>query len=276
MDKAVIVGVFEFLGFHLCQTLLNNGIEVDGLHLGSNDDGFFLEEKRMEIGRNANFKEYFFRDYQWTQDERQESVVIVDYYDLFMRRKETEFFALELIKGLLSHLKTSKDRAVFLLPVQFLSKEGFEKERTQVERLFGLLKKRRSAATQKFYLPTVYGPWQPEEFSFQKHFFRGDSSHKPFKANEREWLADAIYIEETVQTILHYCRKDKEEYLLTSGKTNQWANCANYLSLPTTEETQGQLKHKSETLTIPVRKNTPIETALAQQQHHTERLKSLY
>lgn len=275
MDKAVIVGVFEFLGFHFCQNLLNNGIEVDGLHMGSNyDDGFLLEEKRMEIGRNANFKEYAFRDYQWIQEKIQKIAVIVDYYDLFMRRKEADFFSLEPIKGLLSYLKTSKERAVFLLPIQFLSQSRFEKERIQIERFFGLLKKK-GGSYQKFYLPTVYGPWQPEEFSFQKHFLRDNKSHKPFKVDEREWLADAIYVQETVETILHYYRQDKEEYLLTSGKKNQWANCANYLSI-TIEGTQGHLSDKSQKLTIPVRKNTPIETALAQQQHHTERLRTLY
>lgn len=274
MDKAVIVGVFEFLGFHFCQNLLNKGLEVDGLHIGRYEEGFFLEEKRMEIVRNANFKEYVFQDYQWPADNRVEKVIIVDYYDLFMRKKEEDFFALQPIKALLSYLKTSKDMVIFLLPVKLLSEKGFEKERLKVERLLGLLK-RGSGYIKKFYLPTVFGPWQPEEFSFQQHFLRGEGNNR-IRVNERECLSDAIFVEETLQTILHYCRKEDDEFLLTSGKKNQWETCANYLSLPIIERTTEILKCKTPNVTIPVRKNTSIEMALAQQQHHTDRLKSLY
>lgn len=273
MDKAVIVGVFEFLGFHFCQNLLNKGLEVDGLHVGGNEEGFFLEEKRMEIGRNANFKEYVFQDYQWSKENRVETVIIVDYYDLFMRKKEGDFFALQPIKALLSYLKNSKDMVIFLLPVRLLSEKGFEKERIKVERLLGLLK-RGSGSIKKFYLPTVFGPWQSEEFSFQQHFLRGEGNNR-IKVDERECLADAIFVEETLQTILHYCRTEDDDFLLTSGKKNQWETCANYLSLPIAEGTKEKLKCKTPKLTIPVKKNTPIEMALSQQQHHTDRLKSL-
>ena len=34
MDKAVIVGVFDFVNFHVCKALLNKGIEVKGVQIG--------------------------------------------------------------------------------------------------------------------------------------------------------------------------------------------------------------------------------------------------
>ncbi|MEM5594163.1 hypothetical protein AAHH67_24715 [Niallia circulans] len=56
MKKAVIFGVYQFVGFHICSTLLEEGEEIIGISYPeiSIED---LEDKRMEIGRNANFSE---------------------------------------------------------------------------------------------------------------------------------------------------------------------------------------------------------------------------
>ena len=57
MDKVIIVGTYEFIGFQLCLSLLEQGREVIGIHLNTNSKDPFLEEKRFEIGRNSNFTE---------------------------------------------------------------------------------------------------------------------------------------------------------------------------------------------------------------------------
>ena len=35
MDKVIIVGTYEFIGFQLCLSLLEQGIEVIGIHLNT-------------------------------------------------------------------------------------------------------------------------------------------------------------------------------------------------------------------------------------------------
>ncbi len=37
MDKVIVVGTYEFIGFELCLRLLEQGIEVIGIHLESID-----------------------------------------------------------------------------------------------------------------------------------------------------------------------------------------------------------------------------------------------
>jgi hypothetical protein len=54
MDKAIIFGMFDFVNFHVGKTLLNNGIEVKAVNIEEIGNIQFLEEKRFEVGRNAN------------------------------------------------------------------------------------------------------------------------------------------------------------------------------------------------------------------------------
>lgn len=57
MDRAVILGTFEFIGFSLCKNLLDQGCEIDGIHFDKEQDDALIHEKRLTIGRNANFNE---------------------------------------------------------------------------------------------------------------------------------------------------------------------------------------------------------------------------
>ncbi len=90
MDKAVIFDVYNFVSFHLCKALLDKGIEVEGICVVNrlNNDGF-SDEKRLEIGRNANFKESFFKDWS-NQLERAETkmTIICSVYDIYMTYNE--------------------------------------------------------------------------------------------------------------------------------------------------------------------------------------------
>ena len=56
MDKAIIVGVYEFIGFHLCEALLQEGIEVYGVDLPIDTSDHVVNEKRILIGINSNFQ----------------------------------------------------------------------------------------------------------------------------------------------------------------------------------------------------------------------------
>ncbi|WP_053365560.1 hypothetical protein [Bacillus sp. FJAT-27245] len=54
MGGALIIGVFERLGFHLCKKLLEMGYEVGGISLNPAPD-VTEEDMELEIGRNSNF-----------------------------------------------------------------------------------------------------------------------------------------------------------------------------------------------------------------------------
>ena len=45
MDKAIIIGVYEYLGFHLCLKFLEQGIEVTGVDTEMDDSDLFIAGK---------------------------------------------------------------------------------------------------------------------------------------------------------------------------------------------------------------------------------------
>lgn len=56
MDKVLVLGALEELGFEMTALLLEEGHEVIGIHLQTGDETIY-NNRRMEIGRNANFEE---------------------------------------------------------------------------------------------------------------------------------------------------------------------------------------------------------------------------
>ena len=88
MDKVIIVGTYEFIGFQLCLTLLEQGREVIGIHLNTTSQDPFLEEKRFEIGRNSNFTEKdetYFDSFEPLSDPM---ILFIDYYSYYFKREE--------------------------------------------------------------------------------------------------------------------------------------------------------------------------------------------
>src|SRR4051812_35895178 len=89
MDKAVIFGVFDFVSFHMCKTLLNKGLEVNGVHIEKMDKVLFQNEKRLEVGRNANFLEQALVEWEKKKEhESMRTMLVISLYDLYMLKKE--------------------------------------------------------------------------------------------------------------------------------------------------------------------------------------------
>ncbi len=274
MDKAVIIGVYDFLGFHFCRMFLEQGMEVAGLHIEHHGTGYFLEEKRMEIGRNANFEEHLLQEYSWPSGELDDVVIIFDYYDLFVTRREKNFICTSSFEKFLAEKKSSQILGVFLFPVQFLCECGFANEKRHAD-LFLQLVEHENLTIKKFYLPTVYGPWQSEEFTFQQHFLSGKKELSKAARNNREWLWDAIYVDDTVRSVWNIClnKHGDDEFILTGGKENQWMECARFLSLPVGERS-GDPPVLKNAFTVEVKAQRPVEAALKLQKLHVDRLKS--
>ena len=81
MKKAVIFGAYHFLGFLICSALLEEGEEIIGItypDLVVED----LDEKRMEIGRNANFSEKSLAEFTSILQDTNIEVLYFDFYTL--------------------------------------------------------------------------------------------------------------------------------------------------------------------------------------------------
>lgn len=221
MDKVIMIGTFEFLGFHFTKKMLEEGMEVVGVHFNKEKkESYLIEEKRLQIGRNANFLEEKFNSFNGEGFES--APLIVDYYDFFMREDEEQLVA--LIENQL--LLQNREKIIFLLPLSIFNKE-FKDNRNNLEKLISSVKKQ-NQFVQEFFLPTVYGPWQSEAFLFQQTFVK---KRDEWKLTAREWTADALYVEDVVANILKLMEQDEKRYFLKNAVSDAWKKCAKFLEI---------------------------------------------
>src|SRR3954451_16586198 len=123
MDKAIIFGIYDFVSFHACKALLNKGVEVTGVHLHDIYKHQFLEEKRLEVGRNANYNELSVSEWEKSQKEDDiKTTFIFSIYDLFMLNKEFILQKEEVTRPIFQYMDGHKNNVevVFIVPIQML------------------------------------------------------------------------------------------------------------------------------------------------------------
>ncbi|WP_066367791.1 hypothetical protein [Neobacillus fumarioli] len=270
MDKAVILDVFDFVSFHVCKHLLNHGVEVHGIWFDECSNQEILEEKRMEIGRNANFFEDTFQKWRPTIHEnvKDRQTFIFSLYDLFIIQKDS-ILKREAIHSIIQYIAESKNnRLVFLLPIQM---NRFKEDSKIV--FFVEEAKELTGNIQLFYLPAIYGPWQPSAFLFQQTII-AKILGSDIQQSEREWIYDALFVKDAVSTIHEIMESGKPgNYVLESGVENYWNRCADFLKLE-----QQFIKNQNcapEEFTEPcvrisIKKLTPIAASLTEQIKHAE------
>ncbi|WP_042356491.1 hypothetical protein [Bacillus rubiinfantis] len=263
MDKAIIVGIYNFIGLQLCHTLLHKGIEVNGIHIKINASQF-IEDKKMEIGRNANFVEHSLEQLNFTADTKEE-VIILDIYSLFIHREEDQLSEEVFTSQMVDLLQKNREaQLVIIEPIQMLM-ESIPPIEAFLEQIHEMVK-----STQFIYLPTVFGPWQPAEFLFHQAIL--SSTQKiDLAPSEREWTEDAIYIEDAAETIFEVIELAKPgHYLLESGKEGYWTQCAALLAagIEPTRVNWSPSSVGSNLCRINVKQLTPLKEAVAAQKHH--------
>ncbi len=268
MDKVVIVGVFDFVNFHVCKALLDQGIEVRGVQLETQENEDMVIEKRLEIGRNANFAEVSMGELSNPASENE--AIVLSVYDLYMNHKEDYLLNDHLLSKIIS--RYNWENIVILVPSQLLKNVIDLKAKVVIEDFL-----KRTISKNKdcylLYLPTVFGPWQPETFMFQSTILTEMNRGKPFKGL-REETSDALFVEDTVKSIIEIIEnKEPGRYLLQSGKSNQWDLCAALLQINEHGLNNRILEIKEEDLTKKIVPSTvPISVALTRQIEHAHRL----
>ncbi|WP_040204525.1 hypothetical protein [Neobacillus jeddahensis] len=242
MDKAIILGIYDFVSFHLCKTLLNKGIEVIGVHIDGPDNIPFLDEKRLEIGRNANFSEKSlseWRECQLEENTHEKTILFISIYDLYVQSKETILLHEAVPSTINQYMKENHhSKIVHMLPIQMVRSNDNEKIDAFLERA-----KEWAKNSQYFYLPAVYGPWQPPTFAFQQAIL-AKFQKGVITQTEREWTGDVLFVEDAIETVLDTIEArnpvNSSSYLLESGENDYWRQCANYLQI---EENVGSGNH---------------------------------
>jgi len=222
--------------------------------------------------RNANFKEQSLLS--WVNQEKRvmrNSTVIFSLYDLFMLYKEAILQKETVTKPILNLIDES-DTVTIILPSQMLmtsnESQSLNDLKDFIDQAVGVREN-----IQFIYLPTIYGPWQPETFLFQQALLTKINRSEGFKGI-REGTMDAIYIDDALESMVDLIDSGKPgSYLLESGRENQWDMCAAYLNLDKDiKKFRGISQSNSPIVTVTVKKVAPIAESFAKQKEHTQRL----
>lgn len=165
MERAVIIGTLEFLGFYFCERILEEGIEVEGIHLDLEENKVLIEEKRLQIGRNANYNEWSSMEIRTLNVKG--TVLFIDVYDLLMWEKESILFEKGSIKNLID--KYTEGEIIFLLPMSLKSNQKYKDIHAKLHALSAVLK-RKGNSVQSYYLPSTNGTWLTEGIDSRDSF----------------------------------------------------------------------------------------------------------
>lgn len=224
MERATIFGIYDFIGYSLCCYMLDLGVEIDGIHPEADIEDYFTEEKRLEIGRNANFTEIGLQEWEV---EGAEGILFVSLFESLQTRNGNE----ELMEALLSKLE---NRHLKKLPTAVILPAYFAQDKVELSerdaKIIRFVSSRQSTLL-TIYLPTIYGPWQPEECFFQQVMFHTSfDGRKIPDIGQWEWTDDCLYIDDAVRTIKDMVDSGCQgHYILSSGKQDRWLQCAEEL-----------------------------------------------
>ena len=213
MSTSVVVGAFQFIGFHLAKYLLDQGEEVIGIDW---EDEFM--EKEMEFGRNSNFLYIPIHRLRHVSVVQPKTIYISG-YDLKYSCIEDKRTIVQQITAFLKTVEINHDSPVILL----LSNE---EDRSIFDPLLQVIDD--NDASKLVYLPTIYGPWQPETMSFEAAI-RQKKLQEIEKAIVKEDRSDAIYISDIMDVVIQIASHQEKKIQLQSEAPDQWQQCAKQL-----------------------------------------------
>lgn len=255
MDKAIIIGVYDYIGFHLCLKFLEQGVEVTGVHFATDETDLFLSEKNLLVGRNSNFIEMDIADLA-TEERLEDAYMFIDYYSSYFQKREKKLIS-ALEKQLLDIKLTS---IVSLLPIQMCG------ERIEHRQTFLPFHDRENMSS-FFYLPAIYGPWQPLLFALQQSLY---APNKKIVVSEREWTEDAVYVEDAIDAICsHFEKTGINRYILRSTIKNHWQKLFGAEErIETTKEVKCSFPESETEFIILKAGQTEPEEGIAKQKEH--------
>ena len=231
MDKAVIFDVFNFVSFHLCKALLDKGIEVEGISIENMiNDEVSRMKKDWKLAGMQILKSLYLKIGRINSIRHESKMTIIcSIYDIYMTYNEKILIKEAVAYEFIDYFKGHKDKIeqlVLLVPQQILTSEA-ETEALLAMNDFIQMSEELTDNIQLYYLPTIYGPWQPKTFVFQHTILTKMNKQEVFRGLREETI-DALYIGNTVETLLDIMENsDAGRYLFESGLENQWDFCAN-------------------------------------------------
>ncbi|MBS4172035.1 NAD(P)-dependent oxidoreductase [Bacillus sp. FJAT-49736] len=220
MEYAIVYGAKQFIGFELCKELLNCGCTVVAIEHDNYLESYDAE-KWLEIGRNANLLSLPMNELGDEIDS--EKVCFIPFIDFLDHPSEDEINNFLLKATELFSLEKISEH-IIIYPSRY-----YYSHSDQARRRFHDILQMHNKNIKKmveFYVPTLYGPWQPNSYLFQQLI--ENKQTKKYADDEN----DAIFAEDAVKTIISETKKsvNGQKILLKNSKENSWRNCIQFLN----------------------------------------------
>ncbi|MCT8140416.1 NAD(P)-dependent oxidoreductase [Anaerobacillus sp. CMMVII] len=304
MNKIIVTGALGFIGFSLCQRLLEKGFEVIGidgmveenltdlyeeklLWLGRNSSFTFLNEKLEEVDLNAIFTD-----------------INVVYHLAAATSKDRKWNDLRTtiednvdVTGKIIAACANRIKLIFTSSTQvYGERTGIITERTPLNpnTPYSLTKMAAESLIKAkcnefavpyviFRLPTIYGPWQRIDMTYSKLIVE-QMTHSSKVIEDDRVTEDILYIDDILDTLVkagieENCKN--EVYNIASGKVNEWYRgkaiiCNDFSIIPTDQRLQVSISNDKVVSQLGFKVTTNLEDGLAAQKEHMQRYKHLY
>ncbi len=194
LNHAFVFAAQQFLGFELCDALLENGWTVTAI-----DENKEVKDKWLEIGRNSNIQYVPYED--WDKEIQSGCRVFLPYYD---QVRENKVSYLSEVEGLIS--KNEQPLTIIRIYPNSAINHNHKEEGTV------------------FYLPTLYGIHQPNDFLFARLLIGEDVD-----SNYIDDPSGAIYVKDAARSIVNHS-SNTEVYTVKALSSKSWNEALSYVT----------------------------------------------
>ncbi|BAB06610.1 NAD-dependent epimerase/dehydratase family protein [Halalkalibacterium halodurans] len=289
MNRVLITGGLGFIGYHLCEALLGQGIDVTVIdHCNDEMRKEEYEEKQLRMGRNAlfHFIECSLEHFELSTVTQQVDTI---YHlaahpkreQLWTRLPENQENTLRRIRALTAQAKEGT-RLIFVSSVEVYGERSgtiTEQSPTRPTSPYGIVKLAAEKLLQKeankrgldymiLRLPTIYGPWQRQDMTYQQLLL----GRKEVKDDQS--TLDALYISDAINGLLlaGKTKHTNETIQLSSGNVNEWqkgkAHLLNKSWNPSSTPLSPILSNEKAKQLLGFKVITPLKNGLEKQREH--------
>ncbi len=305
MRKVVVTGALGFIGFSLCQRLVERGIEVIGID-GMIDERLkaLYEEKLLWIGRNSLFQFISHRIEDMEDLEEMMKEVDVVYHLAAATSRDRNWGLLRTtiednvgVTGKMINACGSKVKLIFTSSTQvYGERTGVITEKTPLNPItpYSLTKmaaesliisksREENLSYVIFRLPTIYGPWQRVDMTYCQ-LIAQHLSNKKAEVDYDRVTEDILYIDDILDTLIEAGMKKEcrnEIFNLGTGKINEWYRGKALIKndpsvIPNDERMQVSISNEKVVKELGFKVLTTLEQGLNYQKEHIGKYRSLY
>ncbi len=246
MKEAIVFASQRFLGFEICRALLEQGVEVLAI-----DDFNKVQDKWLEVGRNANIK-YIPLD-EWNEEISDQVRIFIPYYDEIDGGSIACLDNItRIVKGVDTHTEVHVIQLVATCTEQYVQNLPIDSKRC------------RNIKVTTIYIPTLIGPYQPNCFLASQLL---QDTNLSFDVVEYvDDSNDLLYVRDAADYIVN-CHKSGS-ILLQSVEEKSWLNAMKCLKEDVQIPTEESQKNIIATEKVKIAPSKSYKKILAEQRKH--------